>query len=127
VTQAAAVTQATSNSNDNSNNMTAHKIRNKSNSRNESNSRTAHTGGDTNNRRNASKSNEAGNSMQRGQQQQRHHLHAMAAAAIEKPETFSRDANNSSRKSQQGMANLRYFDIEPLRFWPSKITQSLHF
>jgi hypothetical protein len=40
----------------------------------------------------------------------------MAAAAVEKAEPFSRDASKSSRKSQLGMENLRYFDIEPLRF-----------
>jgi hypothetical protein len=39
----AAVTPVTSNSKDESNNMTAHNSRNESNSRNEINSRTAHT------------------------------------------------------------------------------------
>jgi hypothetical protein len=35
----------------------------------------------------------------------------MAAAAVEKSATFSRDASNCSRNSQLGMANLCYFDI----------------
>jgi hypothetical protein len=35
----------------------------------------------------------------------------MAAAAVEKSATFSRDASNSSRNSQLGMTNLCYFDI----------------
>jgi hypothetical protein len=34
-----------------------------------------------------------------------------AAVAVEKPATFSRDASNSSRNSQLGMANLCYFAI----------------
>ncbi len=45
MTQAAAVTIATSNSKDDNNNMTAHNSRNASNSRNESKSRTANTVG----------------------------------------------------------------------------------
>jgi hypothetical protein len=49
--------------------------------------------------------------------------HEMAAAAVEKPATFSRDTSNSSRNSQLGMAN-RYFDIKPLSF-RFFITQSL--
>jgi hypothetical protein len=44
----------------------------------------------------------------------------MTAAAVEKPATFRRDTSNSSKNSQLGMANLRYFDIETLRFWPKK-------
>jgi hypothetical protein len=36
----------------------------------------------------------------------------MAAATVEKPAKFSRDASNSSRNSQLGMANLHYFDIK---------------
>ncbi len=35
----------------------------------------------------------------------------MAAAAVKKSATFSRDASNSSRNSQLGIANLYYFDI----------------
>jgi hypothetical protein len=35
----------------------------------------------------------------------------MAAVAVEKPATFSRDVRYSSRNSQLGMTNLRYFDI----------------
>ncbi len=66
---------------------------------------------DANNRRNASITNEASNSMQAGQQQHRLHNHEMAAAAVEKSATFRRDASNSSRNSQLGMANLCYFDI----------------
>jgi hypothetical protein len=35
----------------------------------------------------------------------------MAAAAVQKPATFNRDIRYSSRNSQLGMTNLRYFDI----------------
>jgi hypothetical protein len=70
------------------------------------------------------KSNEAGNSVQGGQKQYRHHYHEMAVKAVEKPATFSRDASNSSRNSQLVTANLHYFDIKPLHF-RFFITQSL--
>jgi hypothetical protein len=65
--------------------------------------------------RDANKSNEAGNSMQGGQQQDGHTrwTHEMAAAAVEKSETFSRDTSNSSRNSQQGMANPYFYIQHP--------------
>jgi hypothetical protein len=53
--------------------------------------------------------------MQGGLQQHRHHEHEVAAA-VEKPETFSRDPSNSSRNLQQGITNLAVLNSNPLDF-----------